>query len=128
VYTLSADTSILSLAYSPDGSLLASGDLGNTVQVWDAASGEILRQMTRPGLPNEFVWSVAFSPDGKLLAAGSSDATVSVWDAATGQLVHEFRGHTRAVTGVAFSPDGLRLASGSLDASVRIWPVEVPLW
>jgi WD40 repeat protein len=124
--TLSLDASMFSLAYSPDGSLLASGDLGNTVRVWDAASGELLHTLVRPGLPNEFIWSVAFSPDGKLLAAGSSDATVSLWDAVTGKLVREFNGHTQAVTGVAFSPDGLRLASGSLDASVRIWQLGFP--
>jgi WD40 repeat protein len=124
--TLSADTSIFSLAFSPDGSRLACGDLGNSVQVWDIASGELLRTLVRPGLPSEFIWSVAFSPDGKLLAAGSSDASVSLWEAATGNLVHTFSGHTQAVTSVVFSPDGLRLASGSLDASVRIWPLAAP--
>ena len=126
VRTLTVDTSIFSLAYSPDGSWLASADLGNAVRVWDVASGAMLRVLSRPGLPSVFVGSVVFSPDGKLLAAGSSDAAVTLWDPAGGQLVRAFTGHTGAVTCVAFSPDGLRLASGSLDATVRVWPVDLP--
>ncbi len=126
VRSLAANAPIFSLAYSPDGNILASGEQGNTVHFWDVSSGEILRSLSWPGLPNEFVWSLAFSPDGKLLAAGSSDATITLWEAATGKLVRTFTGHTRAVTGVAFSPDGLRLASGSLDATVRIWLLDLP--
>jgi dipeptidyl aminopeptidase/acylaminoacyl peptidase len=122
VRTIHAENSIFSLAYSPDGSQLASAELGNTIHLWDVASGEMLRAMSRPGLPNVYVASVAFSPDGKLLAAGSSDGAVVVWDPASGQLVHTFAGHARAVTGVAFKPDGRWLASGSLDATVRLWP------
>jgi WD40 repeat protein len=126
VRSLSADASLLSLAYSPDGNWLASAEIGNAVQVWEVASGELLRTLVHADLPGEFIWSVAFSPDGKLLAAGSSDATVSLWDAASGQFVREFTGPQQAVTRVAFSPDGSRLACGSLDATLRIWPVHSP--
>jgi WD40 repeat protein len=124
--TIQVGASIYSLAYSPDGSQLASAELGNTVHIWDVASGEMLQEMSQPGLPNDYISSVAFSPDGKLLAAGSSRATVTLWDPATGQLVRTFTGHVRAVTGVAFSPDGRWLASGGLDATVRLWPLDVP--
>jgi WD40 repeat protein len=126
VRTLHAETSIFSLAYSPDGNQLASAELGNTIHIWDVASGEMLREMSRPGLPNVFVASVAFSPDGMLLAAGGSDGAVTLWDPAAGQWVHTFTGHARAVTGVAFRPDGRCLASGSLDATVNIWPLDLP--
>lgn len=124
--TLPANVPIFSLAYSPDGNILASGEQGNTVQLWNVSSGAMVRSLSWPGLPTEFVWSVAFSPDGKLLAVGGSDATITLWEAATGKLVRTFTGPTRAVTGVAFSPDGMRLASGSLDATVRIWLLELP--
>ena len=126
VRTIHAENSIFSLAYSPDGSQLASAELGNTIHIWDLASGEMLRGMSQPGLPNVYVASVAFSPDGKLLAAGSSDGAVTIWDPVTGQLVHKFTGHARAVTGVAFRPDGRWLASSSLDATVRLWSLDLP--
>jgi WD40 repeat protein len=126
VNTIQLDNSIFSLAYSPDGQYLVSGELGNTLRLWDAAGGEALRTLIRPASPKAFIWSLAFSPDGKLLAAGSSDASITLWDPASGQLVRTFTGHTRAVTGVAFSPDGRWLASGSLDATLRLWQVSLP--
>lgn len=126
VRTIHAPASIFTLAYHPAGSRLGSGELGNVIHVWDAASGEMLLEMNWPGRSNDFISAVAFSPDGKWLAAGSSDSTVMLWEAATGELLRTFTGHRRAVTGVAFSPDGLRLASSSLDATVRIFLWEQP--
>jgi WD40 repeat protein len=124
--TIHAQAPIFSLAYSPDGSRLVSAELGNTIHVWDVASGEMLQEMSLPGLPNAYMSSVAFSPDGRLLAAGSSDGTVALWDPTAGQLVRTFTGPARAVTGVAFSPDGRWLACSSLDATVRLWPLDQP--
>ena len=67
------DGPVLSLAFSPDGSLLASGDAHGTVKLWDMAEETLivaLRGHTRA------VWSVAFAPDGGTLASGSHDGTV----------------------------------------------------
>ena len=74
------DSSILSLAYSPDGKLLASGAYNeSTLMVWDVSSGKVLAALK--GHMNR-VNSVAFSPDGKTLASGSDDETVKFWDVA----------------------------------------------
>jgi WD40 repeat protein len=71
-----------SVAFSRDGSKLASGSHDHTVKVWDVATGQV--EYTHVG-HSEWVSSVAFSRDGSKLASGSHDHTVQVWDVATGQ-------------------------------------------
>jgi WD40 repeat protein len=66
------------VAFSPDGRRLASASRGNTVKLWDAATGQEV--LTLKGHTSA-VTSVAFSPDGRRLASASQDSTVRVWDA-----------------------------------------------
>ncbi|KAJ7789990.1 hypothetical protein B0H13DRAFT_2521561 [Mycena leptocephala] len=123
---------VLSVAFSADGTRIASGSGDNTIRVWEAATGQPVGEPLA-GHTNG-VTSVAFSPDGTRIASGSHDNTIRVWDAATGQPVSEpLAGHTNWVTSVAFSPDGTRIASGSGDNTIRVWeaatgqPVGEPL-
>jgi DNA-binding beta-propeller fold protein YncE len=113
--TLKHTQCVSSVAFSPDGTRLASGSLDNTVRVWDARSGQQLLALKGH---TDTVTSVAFSPDGTRLASGSDDQTVKVWDARSGQQLLALKGHRG---GVAFSPDGTRLATGSRDQTVKVW-------
>jgi WD40 repeat protein len=121
---------VTSLAFSPDGKLLATGggypssiESGeNTVILWNLATRQ---PVGAPLKGHKFkVTSVAFSPDGTLLATGSEDKTAILWDVASGQVVGApLEGHTDSVTSVAFSADGKLLATGGNDSTVILWDV-----
>ncbi len=117
VPSVSAGSSYDSVAYSPDGRILAAG-CGGSIQLWDMESGILLRVLQAH---EGHVLSVAFSPDGTTLASGSEDTTVRLWDATKGTERRVLKGHSHSVWSVAFSPDGTTLASGSGDNTVRLW-------
>ena len=107
-----------SLAFSPDGKVLANLRSDRTVQLLDAESGELLRTIHgRYGT----VRSVAFSGDSRVLVGASNNKTVNLWDAQTGEHQRTLVGHVDDVNAVAFSLDGRTVASGSEDTTVRLW-------
>ncbi len=114
--------SILSVAFSPDGQLLASSDAEGEICLWQVADGKQL--MTCKEDQNHWVWSVAFSPDNQILASSSEDKVVRLWDVNTGECLQELYGHTNWVYTVSFSPDGKQLASSSEDLTIKLWNIE----
>lgn len=106
-----------SLAFSPDGRILADGGW-YMIRLWDLAAGkELLKLANQQGS----VECLAFSPDSKILASGCWDNTIRLWDVATGKELQRLEGHTDHLKSVAFSPKGDILASGSDDGTVRLW-------
>jgi WD40 repeat protein len=119
------------VAWSPDGTRLASGSASDMVSVWDAETGErlhMLKGRVSAGGGRAFVESVAWSPDGSKLASGSGGNVVIIWEAETGEQLLTLEGHTGQVMSLAWSPDGARLASGSWDNTVVVWDVELGEW
>ena len=107
-----------SVAWSPDGKLIASAGDDKTVQVWKARTSTPL--LTYQGHTRSVV-RVVWSPNGKLIASAGADKTVQVWDASTGIPLLIYHGHTDAVNSVAWSPNGKLIASAGDDATVQVW-------
>ena len=110
--------SILSVAFSPNGKLLAMGDTKGEIHLW---------QVSPPGLLFTFeghtswILSITWSPDGKIFASSSYDRSIKLWNAHTGECVKTLTGHDNWVLSVAWSPDGKTIASGGDDRTIRLW-------
>jgi RNA polymerase sigma factor (sigma-70 family) len=107
---------INSLSLSPDGKMLATGNMdNNAVRLWEVPTGKPLLHQE---VPQEGLRAVAFSPDGRTLATGCYDDQIRVWEAETGQELHRFPTRGR----IAFTPDGKTLVGGGWDdGKLHFW-------
>jgi WD40 repeat protein len=131
-----------SLAFSPDGSLLAVPNTSGSIEFWGTApfGPRSVQKVHDPGEPRSTLTAVAFSPDGWTMATGGEDGAVRLWVVPTAPArpaaakaapraaepvgeVRRFVGHDEGVASVAFARDGRRIVTGSGDRTARVWDV-----
>jgi WD40 repeat protein/Tfp pilus assembly protein PilF len=117
VVRVSRPRGFMSVAFSPDGKLLAA-DWGADVKILDAATGGESATLTGHA---QQVHAVAFNPVQPQLASAGDDETIKIWDLASARAIQTLSGHTRAVSAIAFHPDGKLLASASQDGTWVLW-------
>jgi len=115
-------STVVSVAFSPDGKTLATAHFNGCFYLWDVSSGQ---QLIDCQGHIGFIWCVAFSPDGSTLATGGQDETIKLWNTATGQCLKTLQDHNCGVVCLIFSPDGNTLVSSSTDSKIRLWDISL---
>lgn len=117
---------IKTIAFSHDGSMLASGSFDTTIILWDLSDRSSPSMVGRPLQGHtSFVNSVAFSGDDKTLVSAGDDQKIIIWDVSRlpniARIGSPITAHTAPVNSIAFSPDGKQFASASDDNTVILW-------
>ncbi|MEH2008420.1 serine/threonine-protein kinase [Nostoc sp.] len=109
---------VLTVAFSPDGQILATGSDDNTIKFWEVNTGQLICTLVGHS------WSVvalAFSADGETLLSASCDKTVKLWRVSTAEEIVTLSGHVDSVSAVAMSKVTQLIASGSRDKTIKLW-------
>jgi WD40 repeat protein len=110
---------VVSLAFSADGTKIASGSADNTARVWDMADAKFAEAARFAG-HTMAVSAVAFNADGSQVLSGSADKSVKLWVVADAKEIMNFAGHTAPVVAVAMTTANAPI-SASADKTVRFW-------
>jgi WD40 repeat protein/class 3 adenylate cyclase len=111
---------VYDVAFSPDGTLIVSASIDQTMRLWDARTGEHIRTLASD--LGGFT-SAMFSPDGTLIVS-AGDGTIRLWDVQTGQEVQRITDHADQVHRATFSPDGRWLLGAGSDNLARLWDAQ----
>ncbi|WP_341525448.1 serine/threonine-protein kinase [Nostoc sp. UHCC 0302] len=109
---------VLTVAFSPDGKILATGSDDNTIKLWKVSTGQLISTLS------DHSWSVvavAFTADGETLISASWDKTIKLWRVSTAEEIITLSGHADSVSTIAISPVAQLIASGSRDKTIKLW-------
>jgi WD40 repeat protein len=109
---------VMSVKFSPDGKIVATGGLDGQIHLWSAATGKEIHHFA---CHHSAVAALCFSPDGKTIASGGWDNVVRLSDVRSGETELVFPGHEARISSISFSKDGRHLVTGGWDRSVRLW-------
>ncbi len=115
--------SVYDAAYSPDGRYIATGAMDGVARLWNARTGQLLRELVGH---QDRVTHVAFSPDSRTLMTASWDLTARLWDIQTGNPLRVLEIGNAAdypMQSIAFSPDGASVVAGTGDGLLMLWSV-----
>ncbi len=110
---------VLSVDWSPDGTLVVSSGNDGMILVWEVSTGKIV--WSQP--VGEQVYCARWSADGKYIASASGDRRITIWDYQRRQRKFDLMNHQDTVWNVSWHPSGNLLASGSKDQTVRVWDI-----
>jgi WD40 repeat protein len=109
---------VLTVAFSPDGKILATGSDDNTIKLWEVNTGQLISTLLGHSWS---VVAVAFTADGETLISGSWDKTVKLWRVNTAEEIMTLSGHTDSISAIAVNPVAQLIASGSRDKTIKLW-------
>jgi len=111
---------VISVAFSPDGTLLVSGSHDCSIKLWDVQTGGVVKTFCH----TEKILSVSISVGNTMIVSGSADKTICLWNIGTGEC-HVIKGHNSHITTVSFSPTNPQLLlSASNDGTVQKWDTD----
>ena len=110
-----------SIAFSPQGDVVATGGVDRVVKLWDIRTGNLIGKLEGHSYP---VLALAFSPDGTRLVSGSGDTTLRIWDVSNSTEINQLKGHSLYVVTCDWSPDGKRIISGEVDGTIAVWDAD----
>lgn len=113
--------SVASVAYNPDGQILASGSYDNTIKLWNLTKNKEIRTFKGH---SAWVAAVAITPNNKSLVSGSYDNTIKLWNLVNGEQIRTFKGHSDSIETLLVTKDGKTIISGSFDSTIKMWNLE----
>ena len=122
--TLKNSSQVISLTFSPDSKLIATGGDQGLIKIWDTENRKELQSFEAH---RQWIRSLRFSPNGKILASSSDDGPIQLWNVKNGQLLRTMEGHLNKINQISFSPDGKTIASASKDGTVKLWKLDLKL-